>query len=55
MKMLGPSMPCLSRMYELMIFFINAIRFILPTSIYVFAPDSSRRQVYFIYLSPKCL
>jgi len=42
MQMLGPSMPCWPRMYELMIFFINAIRSILLTSIHVLAPDASR-------------
>ena len=55
MEMLGPSMPLSPKMYELMILFINSIDSILPTSIHLLAPDVSRWQAYFTYLSPKCL
>jgi len=54
MGMSGPSMPLLPRMYELMIFFANAIDFILPASIKILVPNVSRWQAYFTYLSPKC-
>ena len=41
MQMLGPSMSYWPRIYELMIFFINVIRSILPISIHVLVPDAS--------------
>ena len=55
MWMLGLSMPLLPMMYEFMIFFINSIDYILPTSIHLLAHDVSWWQAYFTYLSPKCL
>jgi len=36
-------------------FFTNSGDSILPTSIHLLAPDASRWQAYFTYLSPKCL
>ena len=53
--MLGPVMPCLHRIYEFMIFFINLDDSILPTSVQLLAPDPSRWQAYVIYLSSKFL
>ena len=45
---------CLGCM-SLWFFFINLGDSILPTSVHLLAPDSSRWQAYFIHLSPKFL
>ena len=41
MQLLGPSMPCLPRMYDFWIFPYQLGEFILPTSIQLLAPDAS--------------
>ena len=53
--MLEPSMPCLPKMYDFWIFIYQLGEFILPTSIWLLAPDVSWWQAYFTYLSPKFL
>ena len=42
MRMLGPSMPCLPRMYDFWIFLYQLGEFILPTSIQLLASNASR-------------
>jgi len=42
MKMLGPSMPCLPKMYYFFIFLYQLGEFILPISISLLAPNVSR-------------